>query len=67
MKLFCYVFQLLERALEECGYDMESAIKNLRNLCLGFTEGNTEAVAKPTPDPETGIFRLKKSLVEILH
>ncbi|KAL8099042.1 uncharacterized protein LOC141684190 [Apium graveolens] len=47
--------QLLERALEECGFDVESAIKNLRNLCLGYTEGNSESVAKSTPNPETGV------------
>ncbi|KAK1354053.1 hypothetical protein POM88_047309 [Heracleum sosnowskyi] len=47
--------QLLERALEECGYDMETAIKNLRNLCLGYTEGSSESVAKSTPNSDTGV------------
>lgn len=46
---------------------MESAIKNLRNLCLGYTEGNSESVAKSTPNPETGIILVgpKISLDEI--
>ena len=41
---------------------MESAIKNLRNLCLGQTEGNSESVAKSTPDSETGILLLTLTL-----
>lgn len=37
----CYfTFQVLERALQECGNDIDAAIKRLNELCLGNTDGN---------------------------
>ncbi|KAL8123051.1 uncharacterized protein LOC141717492 [Apium graveolens] len=47
--------QYLERALEESGYDIESAIKNLHNLHLGYVEGNTGSDVKLAPDSGTGV------------
>ncbi|KAL9260036.1 hypothetical protein AKJ16_DCAP05293 [Drosera capensis] len=37
--------QLLEKALEECGNDLDLAIKNLNDLCLGSMENNFPASA----------------------
>ncbi|XP_058226702.1 uncharacterized protein LOC131335395 [Rhododendron vialii] len=34
--------QLLERALDECGNDLDAAIKSLHELSLKFAEGNSE-------------------------
>ena len=37
----CYVaFQVLERALQECGNDIDAAIKRLNELCLGTADRN---------------------------
>ncbi|KAL5756519.1 hypothetical protein ACOSP7_020948 [Xanthoceras sorbifolium] len=36
--------QLLERALEECNYDLDYAIKNLNQLCLGTAEEKSASV-----------------------
>ncbi|KAK1358201.1 CUE domain-containing protein [Heracleum sosnowskyi] len=47
--------QYLERALEESGYDVESAIKNLNNLHLGYAEGNTGSGVKLASDSGTGV------------
>ncbi|KAM0956985.1 hypothetical protein ACFX13_025804 [Malus domestica] len=41
--------QVLERALEECGNDMDAAIKRLHELCLGSAE-ETSASAEQTAD-----------------
>ncbi|XP_057503971.1 uncharacterized protein LOC130787600 [Actinidia eriantha] len=35
--------QLLERALDECGNDINAAIKRLHELSLGYTAGNTNS------------------------
>lgn len=52
--------QYLERALEESGYDIESAIKNLHNLHLGYVEGNTGSAVKSSPDSVTGMLLLTR-------
>ncbi|KAL4179784.1 hypothetical protein AMTRI_Chr13g121810 [Amborella trichopoda] len=44
--------QLLERALLECGHDLDSAIKSLNNLCLGFAEGQ---LVSPTTELDASI------------
>lgn len=56
LKIVYYVFQYLKRALKESGYDVESAIKNLHNLHLGYAEGNTGSGVKLAPDSGTGIL-----------
>ncbi|XP_057741235.1 uncharacterized protein LOC130958956 [Arachis stenosperma] len=38
---------VLERALEECGNDLDAAIKRLNELCLGTTDGNTGTAEEP--------------------
>lgn len=38
--------QLLEKALEECGHDLDSAIKSLHELCLGYPDGNSGSAGK---------------------
>ncbi|KAF3450900.1 hypothetical protein FNV43_RR06989 [Rhamnella rubrinervis] len=55
----CSVFphmdpQLLERALEECGNDIDAAIKNLRQLCLGSAEENSDPTNNPDATAENG-------------
>ncbi|TKY48064.1 hypothetical protein E2542_SST25478 [Spatholobus suberectus] len=42
--------QVLERALQECGNDLDAAIKSLHGLCLGSAEDNSQT-APPQPDP----------------
>ncbi|RYQ87212.1 hypothetical protein Ahy_B09g094683 isoform B [Arachis hypogaea] len=39
--------QVLERALQECGNDLDAAIKRLNELCLGTTHGNTGTAEEP--------------------
>jgi len=40
----CYfTFQVLERVLQECGNDIDAAIKRLNELCLGNADGNRNA------------------------
>ncbi|GFZ07951.1 hypothetical protein Acr_19g0008880 [Actinidia rufa] len=38
--------QLLERALDECGYDLNAAIKSLHELSLGYAAGNPDSAEK---------------------
>ncbi|KAL2500359.1 Ubiquitin system component Cue protein [Forsythia ovata] len=45
--------QLLEKALENCGNDLESAIKCLHELCLGYEKGNS-STAETNVDMEKG-------------
>ncbi|KAL2332477.1 hypothetical protein Fmac_020058 [Flemingia macrophylla] len=42
--------QVLERALQECGNDLDAAIKSLHGLCLGSADDNSQS-APPQPDP----------------
>lgn len=51
------MFQLLERALEECGNDIDAAIKSLRELCLS-AEGNSGPTKNPDATEEKGICLL---------
>jgi hypothetical protein len=37
--------QLLEKALQECGNDLDASIKSLHELCLGYVKGNTNSAA----------------------
>ncbi|KAL5575566.1 hypothetical protein UlMin_017420 [Ulmus minor] len=48
--------QLLERALEECGNDMDAAIKSLRELCLGSAEKNLDPARNADEIVEKGAF-----------
>ncbi|XP_022980765.1 uncharacterized protein LOC111480055 [Cucurbita maxima] len=48
--------QLLVRALEECGNDLDAAIKNLSDLCLGSAVENPVATAEPEPNLDQGSF-----------
>ncbi|KAL2458775.1 Ubiquitin system component Cue protein [Forsythia ovata] len=45
--------QLLEKALENCGNDLDSAIKCLHELCLGYEKGNS-STAETNVDMEKG-------------
>ncbi|KOM44609.1 hypothetical protein LR48_Vigan05g221400 [Vigna angularis] len=44
--------QILEKALQECGNDLDAAIKSLHGLRLGSTDDNSQAA--PQPHPDTG-------------
>ncbi|KAK3011825.1 hypothetical protein RJ639_010490 [Escallonia herrerae] len=46
--------QLLLRALEECGNDLESAIKSLHKLSLGYAEENSGAAPESNGNVEKG-------------
>lgn len=48
------MFQLLERALEECGNDIDAAIKSLRELCLS-AEGKSGPTENPDATEDIGI------------
>ncbi|XP_057723352.1 uncharacterized protein LOC130939249 [Arachis stenosperma] len=46
--LFPHMDELvLERALQECGNDLDAAIKRLNELCLGTTDENTGTAEEP--------------------
>ncbi|KAL2493483.1 zinc finger (C3HC4-type RING finger) family protein [Abeliophyllum distichum] len=45
--------QLLEKALENCGNDLDSAIKCLHELCLGYKKGNS-STTETNVDMEKG-------------
>lgn len=47
--------QLLERALEECGNDIDAAIKSLRQLCLGSAEKNSDTTTNPDAPEENSV------------
>ena len=48
--------QLLERALEECGNDIDSAIRSLNELRLGSTDNNLgSAAAASDVTPEANV------------
>lgn len=42
--------QVLERALQQCGNDLDAAIKSLHGLCLGSADDTSQS-APPQPDP----------------
>ncbi|WVY99992.1 hypothetical protein V8G54_026062 [Vigna mungo] len=42
--------QILEKALQECGNDLDAAIKSLHGLRLGSTDDNSQAAPQPHPD-----------------
>ncbi|KAK7325259.1 hypothetical protein VNO77_29418 [Canavalia gladiata] len=47
--------QVLERALQECGNDLDAAIKSLHGLCLGSADDNSETAApQHEPSVDTG-------------
>ncbi|XP_022153492.1 uncharacterized protein LOC111020986 [Momordica charantia] len=48
--------QLLARALEECGNDLDAAIKCLSDLCLGSAAENPGATAEPETNLDQGSF-----------
>ncbi|XP_028766393.1 uncharacterized protein LOC114732203 isoform X2 [Neltuma alba] len=46
--------QVLERALQECGNDIDAAIKSLHELCLGSANKNSSAAEESEVDVEIG-------------
>ncbi|KAJ1393474.1 Ubiquitin system component Cue [Sesbania bispinosa] len=46
--------QVLERALQECGNDLDAAIKSLHGLCLGSADENSAIAPQPEANVETG-------------
>uniref|UniRef100_A0A5B7AIT8 CUE domain-containing protein n=2 Tax=Davidia involucrata TaxID=16924 RepID=A0A5B7AIT8_DAVIN len=46
--------QLLEKALEECGNDLDSAIKSLHELCLGYAEQKLGSAEESNANMEKG-------------
>lgn len=54
-QLIYIIFQLLERALQECGNDLDAAIKSLRELCLGSDNGVSGTAEELDANVETGI------------
>ncbi|KAF3953575.1 hypothetical protein CMV_020999 [Castanea mollissima] len=47
-------FHILERALQECGNDLDAAIKSLHELCLGSAEGNSVSAEVSDVNVEKG-------------
>uniref|UniRef100_A0A2N9IJ93 CUE domain-containing protein n=1 Tax=Fagus sylvatica TaxID=28930 RepID=A0A2N9IJ93_FAGSY len=45
---------ILDRALQECGNDLDAAIKSLHELCLGSAEGNSVSAEVSDVDVEKG-------------
>ncbi|KAK2425456.1 Ubiquitin system component Cue protein [Trifolium repens] len=48
--------QIIERALQECGNDLDAAIKSLHGLCLGSADENSVITPNPDAAVETGVF-----------
>ncbi|KAM7480331.1 hypothetical protein LguiA_028544 [Lonicera macranthoides] len=46
--------KLLERALEECGNDLDASIKSLHELCLGHVKGSSSSVSDSDTNLEKG-------------
>jgi predicted metalloenzyme YecM len=46
--------QIIERALQECGNDLDAAIKSLHGLCLGSADENSVIALNPDAAVETG-------------
>ena len=57
------IFQLLERALDECGYDLNAAIKILHELSLGYAAGNPDSAEKLNANMEKGTY-IKVSMTD---
>lgn len=49
------IFQLLERALDECGNDLDAAIKSLHELSLKYAEGNSETAEESNSNMGKGM------------
>lgn len=54
--LFFFLFQIIERALQECGNDLDAAIKSLHGLCLGSADENSVLAPQPDAAVETGCW-----------
>lgn len=52
------IFQILERALEECGNDIDAAIKRLNELHIGYGDENAAPDAEPNDIVQKGMMRL---------
>ncbi|KAI8529444.1 hypothetical protein RHMOL_Rhmol12G0225200 [Rhododendron molle] len=48
--------QVLERVLDECGYDLNAAIKSLHELSLGYVGGNSVSAEESNTKVEKGII-----------
>ncbi|KAI4355759.1 hypothetical protein L6164_004502 [Bauhinia variegata] len=46
--------QILEKALQECGNDLDAAIKSLHGLCLGSADENSGSAEESEANVETG-------------
>lgn len=51
-----FTFQILERALQECGNDLDVAIKSLHELCLESTQGNLGSPEESDVNVEKGML-----------
>lgn len=49
------IFQLLERALDECGNNLDAAIKGLHELSLKYAEGNSETAEESNSNMGKGM------------
>lgn len=52
------IFQLLERALDECGNDLDAAIRSLHELSLKYAEGNSEIAEESNSNMGKGMLFL---------
>ncbi|KAI3727176.1 hypothetical protein L1987_66987 [Smallanthus sonchifolius] len=59
--------QLLEEALEESGNDLDSAIKSLNELCLGYGDGNSENSPVPANTPRNGAEWVELFVTEMMN
>ncbi|MED6189245.1 hypothetical protein PIB30_093948 [Stylosanthes scabra] len=50
---------VLERALQECGNDLDAAIKRLNELCLGTTDGNSVTAEEPQAEVNVDTDKLE--------
>ncbi|KAK7270658.1 hypothetical protein RJT34_25972 [Clitoria ternatea] len=48
--------QVLERALQQCGNDLDAAIKSLHGLCLGSADDSSQTAPQPNPNLDTGVL-----------
>ena len=58
LMIFCVknlIFQVLERVLEECGDDIDAAIKRLNEFHIGYGDENAAPAAEPNENVQKGI------------
>lgn len=52
---FYCIFQLIETTLEECGYNLDAAIKSLNELQLEHAQGKSSADVEATTNMQNGL------------